>query len=491
MANGLRNFSCGAAVTAAAAVLIGICNYLTRRELSFQLTQANFGLLYGSVALFNLLISILDCGLNNTLTLRLAQFEAQNDRSGGGRILRKVLVFKIVTAPVLALVLWFLAEPLCTGYFHYGAGAKLFRIAVLYCLSWQIAQVSVAALSGLRAFFLMNLVQFSFYFPSLLLLFFFRGQGAAGAVSCFIFGGFAVVPCAALVLVLLLRVRQRSGSGGAGEDTSFRGLFTVGKWFLLGNILLTLLASCDMLVTSGLLGAAAAGVYSIAVAVSMIAAPLTLAANLSLPIIAGSWKRGETGEIRRVVAGTLAVWSVLFWGGALFFMLFSREVIVLLFSEKFSAGAPALAVLGTAALLNPLTLFFYGVLNGVDEQRRANLLLLPGVAANLGAALLLVRSCGIVGAAWGTFAGYLVALLLLERKIRTRVGRPAFPLAVNLVGGLLLGAGGPAALPLALGWRVGVWCVCVLLLTLPAGVFIGKFVLRKRTGYGGKDDPAL
>ena len=77
--------------------------------------------------------------------------------------------------------------------------------------------------------------------------------------------------------------------------------------------------------------------------------------------------------------------------------------------------------------MNPLVLFFYGTLNGLGEQSRANLLLIPGIAVDLAVDLLLIHRCGIAGAAWGTFAGYAVAVLLLGRAIRFRLGRLEAP----------------------------------------------------------------
>lgn len=480
MARGLKSFCRGAVVTALIAVAVGICNYFTRREFALHLPTSDFGLLYGSITLFTLLIAVLDFGLNNTLTLRLSQYKAENNSNACRRIFIKIFSFKIISCLFLTWILWNNAGQICAGYFHYQEGIELFRTIVFYCLSLQIMQISVAALSGLQAFTRMNLVQFSFYFPAMLFLFFCRGKSLLTVVRFFIVGGFVVVPCAFIFLVLLPEFIDNKEYSVVSRESSWKNLLSTGKWFLLGNILLTGYASLDMLLISGIRGANAAGVYSIAVAVSMIVAPITLVANLSLPIVGECWQRKETIEIQRIISATITSWTILFWIGSIFFLLFAKETITLLFSVDFGDSSSSLTILGIAVLFNPLVFFFYGVLNGMNGQREVNLLLIPGILVNLVVGIILIKYIGIEGAALGTMAGYLVATILLGRKIRFYIGRMDLPIIGNIIGLLLLILSS-LFVDQPLWGRVAAWMIAAILISVAMyfSIFRKKMLCRK------------
>ena len=446
-------------MTVVSAGLVGICNYFSRRELALTLERGDFGLLYSAIGIFTITVAIADFGLNNTLTMRLSRYSSEGSYPECRRIFVNVLLFKVLLAVLLTTGALTAADWICTDYFRYPGGTRIFRIGAVYCISYQFLLFFVAVFCGLKAFVSMNLAQLSFYLPSAVLLMAVPG-GTLLRVGMFIFGGLVLFPVA---YALLRRRAEINSSGEPHDGVGWGQLLAVSKWFMMGNVFLTMLGFADIVIIGRLAGVASAGVYNAAVAVGMIVTPLTLAANLSLTVIAEHWKKGDVVGITDLVNCAINVWSALFLCGGLFFLLFAEEVITILFSSDFVAAAPALAVLGPAVLLNVLLLFLYGVLNGMDQFLTANSILVVGVVIDILCGAILVPGWGIIGGAAGTLAGYGVSALLcyaiLSRRL-SGIKLSLFPLSV----GVFVYIGGWLCRHASLGIRCGVLALTVLFL---------------------------
>ena len=236
---------------------------------------------------------------------------------------------------------------------------------------------------------------------------------------------------------------------------------------MLGNVIFSALGFADIIIISRFLGVESAGFYNIAVAISMIISPLIFAANLSLPVIAACRERGDRQGIILLVNRVFMIWCFIFWCGAIFFMLFAKDIIVLFFSKNFITAAPALIVFGPGVLIQVIMLFFYGVLNGAGELKKANILLPAGLAVNILTTLIAIRFIGITGAACGTAAGYLAISAVYFAILRRKLGNISFPLLYFLVGILFYSGAFFLLRQAALPVRCIVFPLLALLLALP------------------------
>ena len=137
------------------------------------------------------------------------------------------------------------------------------------------------------------------------------------------------------------------------------------------------------------------GIYGIGVRFASLASILLMGMNMALtPIIYASYKKEETPEnLSRIFSlFVLAVTPLLM--GALFF---SREVLVVMTTEKYYAAAAVIPFLMTGAILSQL----YNFAPGIFIAKKTYLIIVVNAVAclfSVGANLLLIPRIGILGA---------------------------------------------------------------------------------------------
>ncbi|MFA6816071.1 MAG: polysaccharide biosynthesis C-terminal domain-containing protein [Lentisphaeria bacterium] len=410
-------FAKGVFVTLVISTAMGICNYLTRRYLACTLEPAQFGILYSAINLFLLVAALADFGMNNAIMLRMAQLLAQKKKNNAWNLFLKIFLLKSISSIIICGIFILLSRYLCLYYYKYPAGIQVYKIICFYCISYQLLLFLMAVLNGLKYFIWMNLLNFSFYFTAMVGIFLVRGHNFF-SISCFYIGG-GFIGIFIICALILFRYRKFLGRDVKKCHTeSILELLKLSKWFALGNIAITAMNSIDILLLTHTMGVETAGIYNIAMSISLIIAPITLAANLIMPIIVSLWETKQMKEISSLFNIVLIFFSFMFWGGVIFFVSFSREIIVLLFTKRYVAAYGALCILGPGALLNALVFFFYGILNGIGRVKKANLLLMLGIPVDIIINLSLVPFVGMIGAAIGTVSGFILVNILMFCAIK-------------------------------------------------------------------------
>jgi len=211
------------------------------------------------------------------------------------------------------------------------------------------------------------------------------------------------------VLVFYLVKRVVGGMDLRPNTSYMKQAATYGAQVYLGNNLWFLNLRVDMFFVNGFLGSAAAGLYSVGVGlVEKLGMVPQAASTVLFPRVAAETEEQRQKEFTPLVARTV-LWVTA--AGALVMVLFSRWIILLLYSEAFLPAVSALQALlvGTVALSASQVLF-----NDIAGRGHPILNIYAGLLSlivNIILNIVWIPKHGIIGAAWASTMSYSVNLL--------------------------------------------------------------------------------
>ncbi len=263
--------------------------------------------------------------------------------------------------------------------------------------------------------------------------------GSYGAGAAFVLG---------LIVVQRRRLSLRFDGG------LMRRLLRFGLPTMPAEASLYLLNFVDRVIILRSLGAAEAGLYSLAVKFAQAVNVLVRGFQLAWPPLAYSIR--EDGEARRVYATVVT----LFVAGCAFVVtgmwLLSRWIVRALAAPEFFGSYKAIGLISTAVTLYALYMVLVVILGRTGRTEFNLPATLAALAANVALNLILVPPLGIVGAGLALVASYLVVLALMygftQRLFPVpyqwgRLARVVFTSAALVgAGELLMPTSGPAGL---------------------------------------------
>lgn len=266
------------------------------------------------------------------------------------------------------------------------------------------------------------------------------------------FGHFIVVYSSVFVLATLLLVADlwRAGHFRIALQQRWlpqrlrRTMFTYGRYTLTASLTGVVLGNIDQLMIGALLGDGLSQVAFYAVAFyfgSVIAAPGRALYHAAMPAVADAWKRRDIPVLRRIYGSSSLTQTVV--SGFLFVLMWgSIHDLFTLLPGGYAGAAPVAIVIGLAYFLNSMVGLNQGIIAMSRSYRldawTSVVLLVLNVAGNF----FLVRSFGIVGAAWATLLSLLLVNLYRTGYLFKRYGLWPFGwrslFAVLLVAGLCM-----------------------------------------------------
>lgn len=252
-----------------------------------------------------------------------------------------------------------------------------------------------------------------------------------------------------------LSVRRQFVSRSVLKECFRFSAFTALRWISGRLIYLT-----DTVVIGFVLGPKAIVPYYIGSRlVQMVHTPLEKIADVVLPSAGELYARGDREKLHGLLARGMGLAFLLaagFWIGSAYF---GERLLVTWMGATYPESRAVLLILLAAQLVAQPMIVARQVLLAMGRVRLQALLDVTEAAANLVLSLMLVRTLGIIGVAWGTLIPMVVIeiALLLPYSLRA-IGAPA--------GAVLRQALLPALLPLSALWA---FCEGVSRLSVPAG----------------------
>ena len=240
--------------------------------------------------------------------------------------------------------------------------------------------------------------------------------------------------------VLRRKVKGLPARGAEGVVLGTGGIMRVALPLAVTNLTIFVMTQADLWILGAFRPSDEVALYGAAArAVVLIAMPLMILNGVLPPLIAEMYAQGNKRQLERTLRATAAVAGIPAFLVLTVFVFFGRPILGLVFGDYYAAGAPILALLSIAQLVNvwsgagSITLSFTG-----HQATIMTLTVVSGVIVVI-AGLMVVGPYGATGVAAAMAAGiatYNVALWLatrLKTGMWTHVGFSGFSDAVRVV----------------------------------------------------------
>lgn len=247
-------------------------------------------------------------------------------------------------------------------------------------------------------------------------------HGALSAHRAFLVVGIACGLTSAVWLVLNRAIFVFSLTRAWSE---FRHNWIFAKWLAAGNLLWSAAFSLLPWCIAVFQGVEANGVWAVCMGVIGLG-NIVLAGtqNLLGPRILHAFAQGGTPAMRRFVLKAAALLVLLTLSFLVFIMIFGDMLIVLLYGQKYSGNSFILSIIALSLVVGSATFPFS---RGLFAMERADVDFKINIAvvATLGLNVYLVRTFGLVGAAYGLLATHSLSTVLraivFNRLSRTKI----------------------------------------------------------------------
>ncbi len=183
------------------------------------------------------------------------------------------------------------------------------------------------------------------------------------------------------------------------------------RWrvFAAENWLATIYTSLDVVILSAFHGEAAVGLYTAARKVVRLGSVAAKCYTTAVFPLLSRWYVQSRPAFDQLNRDTLRILVATMLPAATVVMVFASQIMGLLFKDQYTDAIPVLQVLAWVMLLECLNPFLSHTLFAKGQQHRSMYVAGISLVVNLAATMWLAQQWGAVGAAWGGFAGALVA----------------------------------------------------------------------------------
>lgn len=243
--------------------------------------------------------------------------------------------------------------------------------------------------------------------------------GLSAGAACAVVGAACAIPA-----LVWFYCRQRSfAADRQGIFNDLRRNWQLGRW-MLGSLLMDTLG---MLFSSwflaGFVGVSAAGVYAACLSIACLTNPILLGLNNVLkPRVVRAFSKGGYIELRRVSWEAILLLQTMVWVVVLPLVLFSKEVLTLLYGAEYSLHYHLVALLALSMVFNAASIAADQGLLAVERTDWVFGSQIVGVGTMCLGGVLLIPFFGVIGAAWAALTGSVLraAFAIICHEIFTR-----------------------------------------------------------------------
>jgi O-antigen/teichoic acid export membrane protein len=402
-------------ITMVIGILTAVCGYALRIYLARTYTVAEYGLVYSLIAFFTFVLVLIDLGLSQAVTKKVAELRKKNDINSIKSLFFSVFFFQVLFTTTLSLIFYFYSGFFSSFFFHTDQNL-LFKIMILwfwtmpvyfffvtYFLSYQ-----KTTLWAVSEFFRMLVILILTLILSL------KGFGimsvliAYGLINIFFFVIF--FPIVRKYINFMFSWKLLSESLKYGFFVSI-GLF---GWVII--------AQTDTLIITFFRGLEQAGLYQAALPIaSILSVFISPIVTVLFSNLSHLWAKKAFKKISSIITQVYTYLLVILLPLTLTLVVFSNLIINIIFGTKYLGSGILLTILSVAFMISGICLITHNVLSSIGLARSASRIILIGGLISVIMSVLFVHLWGIIGVSFSVLISYLFIVVLLVKQLYSKV----------------------------------------------------------------------
>ncbi len=412
----MRLFVKDSTVSFGMVVLLGLLNYLLRRNLALTLPTEDFGFLYSAMAVVMLIMAFLDLGLGEAMAILISRSHDAGDDRKTKKLFTCFLYFRMTLAIVCFAGLAIASHWLRVNYFGYPGSTVLLLGLFGLLISLSLESAMIHSLGAIRAFGMKYaIVNLKVLLLCIVSVVFVPHYGLAAMVLAWP----AVSLASAGVGALYLRRRNIATLEMFHKEhyVELRAVLSISLWIALTRAGTSTMYYMDTLCLTWLTGLSEVAIYNVALALNQMVYSLMILPIILTPTVSVLWAKGDYREIRRITLHVIGFCLAMLPVALVVGIFWADDIITIAFAEKYAIGATALAWLWAGAIFFAIGNVCTRTLNAGHDQRSVAGIVSICVVANFVLNVLLIPRYGIAGAAAATSMSYVLLASLSSAKL--------------------------------------------------------------------------
>ncbi len=388
-------------------LLLGVLNYILCRNFALMLSEEDFGFLSSVLAVVMLVLAFLDLGLGEAAGIMISRSHDTGDIHKTQKLFTCFLYFRVGLAIACFGGLAIASFWLKTTFFGY-SGPTILLIGLFgLIITMSLESAMVQSLGAIRAFGMkyaiitlrvMLLCIISFFFvPKYGLVVIILAWPAANLIST----GIGVLYLHH-IKVASLEMFQKE------HRLELKAILSVSMWIAIACAGTSMMCYMDILCLTWLKSLTDVGIYKVALSINQVIFSIMTLPMVLTPTASILWSKKDYKEIKRITLHIIyfcllmlpiVLLAGIFWG---------KEIITIMFAEKFTAGATALTWLWGGTIFFAIGSVCTRTLNAGHKQRSVAIVVIVCVVANFTLNVLLIPQYGYTGAAAATAISYVL-----------------------------------------------------------------------------------
>jgi len=397
MGAGRRFILTGSIILTLSNVSVRLLSYIFRVAMGRLLSPYEYGVLNLALPLQFMIILLTSAGIAPSIAKYVS--DTEGDRKRLGVLTTSVLYYYGLGAIFLGAVFFVFARPIGIFVFSDANAVLPLQLSALAMPFGIVVSVFTGIFQGRRkAHFMSGVLLFEQLLRVLFAVFLVvLGFGAAGAIAGSTLGFIIAIPFAfALFKTLNLKL-------GRPSYTVFKEVF----WFSIPTSVTALsafiLAYADILLIGYFMSPGDVGIYSAASPASRLIFAFTMALYAVLiPTVSEAWVKDGKTAVKKYFKTALFGLAAVVLPATIFSILFSKQIVTMLFTATYLSAAPSFEILVIGAAFLSLFMINSGMFQGLGMPGTPMKILLIFATVDILMNLIFIPSYGIEGAAFAT-----------------------------------------------------------------------------------------
>ncbi|OKS84873.1 flippase [Mucilaginibacter polytrichastri] len=223
-------------------------------------------------------------------------------------------------------------------------------------------------------------------------------------------------------IISYLFVRDRFQMAWAWQKDWMLKLFHYGKYAFGTTISAMLSNTIDQMMLGGIISAASAGAYNVAVRITnLVEIPTSSIATIVFPQSASRMASEGKEAVKYLYEKSVGAVLAILLPGLIVLFFFAGYIVEIIAGQTYADTIPVLRVTVLYCLLIPYGRQFGTVLDSMGKPKLTFIIVLISGSCNALLNYLFIKKYGVMGAAWATLAsnvvGFVIAQIILKREL--------------------------------------------------------------------------